>query len=314
MRNTRPSPAICDALEPRRLLAGNVTAAVVNGDLVITGDAAANRIVVSGMGLPQGQVLIQPADDDTRINGEFFQAVLEGVTGNVRIALGAKSDNVAVQHLNLPKALAIAGGKHGDSILVRESTVAGALTLEGGHGDDTLTVLNSTVNGASTIRGEAGHDLVNLDLATFKGKITANGGQGNDTFSLNSVFQNGKAIDGDRGRDKFVTGAAVNTNFAGGDAQGWQAGFADYPVGQESFYELESGIRDLPAEVGAGKAYFLSSNNHSDDVFMFLKRRIGTAQGLKANTEYLARFDITFASDAPSGCPGIGGSPGDKIG
>jgi hypothetical protein len=313
MRNRRFSSVVCDLLEPRRLLAGNVTATVVKGDLLIQGDADKNRIIVTGLGLGAGQVMIQPADDSTTINGEMFQAVLQGVTGSVRIALGAKADNVVVEHLNLPKGLTTDGGKHGDSILVRESKVAGALALSGGHGDDMLTVLNSIVTGATNVRGDGGHDLINLDLATFNGKVTANGNQGHDSFALNSTFNAGKAIDGDRGRDKVVTGVNVNTSFGGGNAQGWQAGFADYPVGEEEFYELESGIRDLPAELGSGKAYYLSGNNHSDDLFMFLKRKLGTAQGLKKNATYLARFDITFGSNVPTACGGIGGSPGESV-
>ena len=313
MRYISATPAVCDVLEPRQLLAGNVTATVVKGDLIIQGDAEKNHIIVTGLGMGAGDVIIQPADDSTKINGEFFQAVMEGVTGSVRIALGAKPDSVVVEHLNFPKGLTIDGGKHGDAITVKESKIGGALTLVGGHGDDSLTVLNSTVTGATSVRGDGGHDLINLDLATFNGKVAANGGQGHDTFALNSTFNAGKMVDGDRGRDSFVTGVNVNTSFRGGDAQGWQAGFADYPVGEEEFYELESGIRDLPAELGTGKGYYISGNNHSDDLFMFLKRKLGTAQGLKRNTMYLARFDITFGSNVPTGCGGIGGSPGESV-
>ena len=69
----------------------------------------------------------------------------------------------------------------------------------------------------------------------------------------------------------------------------------------------------MPVELGSGKGFYLSGNNHSDDLFMFLKRKLGTAQGLKANTEYLVRFDITFDSNVPTGCGGIGGSPGESV-
>ncbi len=42
----------------------------------------------------------------------------------------------------------------------------------------------------------------------------------------------------------------VSYDFRGG-AQGWQAGFADYPPGEETGYQLESGIRELPQPVTA---------------------------------------------------------------
>jgi hypothetical protein len=326
MRNNRPSPATCDALEPRRLLAGNVTATIVNGDLVITGDSQHNRIIIEGGPVHtdnqvidvEPEIIIRPADDTTTINGSpighGFDLNSQPITGSIRVHLGAKADQLLVDGLATGNRLIVNGGKHGDTILIRDSSLGAGLTLAGGHGDDSLTVLNTVVGGAANIAGESGHDLINLDLAKFNGNVAANGGRGNDVLSVNSsTFNAGKTIDGDRGKDKIVTGVNVNTSFAAGNAQGWQAGFADYPVGEESFYELESGIRDLPAELGAGKGFYLSGNNHSDDLFMFLKRKLGTAQGLKANTEYLVRFDITFGSSVPTGCGGIGGSPGESV-
>src|ERR1041384_5730790 len=56
--------------------------------------------------------------------------------------------------------------------------------------------------------------------------------------------------------------------------QGWVAGFADYPAADEANFELVADYRALPPEVGPGSALFISGNNHSDDLFMFWKRRI----------------------------------------
>jgi hypothetical protein len=313
MRYQRATTAVCDPLEVRQLLAGNVTTSVVNGDLLISGDSAPNRILISGAGMPAGTILVQSADDSTQVNGDF-RAVVEGVTGSVRIVLGAKADSVVVRDLNLPKGLTIEAGRHGDNVLVQDSRINGGLRVAGGRGDDRLMVLNSVVGGATAIRGDAGNDLVDLDLSIFHGKVTARGGQGPDTFAVDSsVFNAGKSIDGQRGDDRIVSGVQVKSNFDAGRPLGWLAGWADYPPGQESLFELASGIRDLPAELGGGKGYYISGNNHSDDLFMFLKRKLGTEQGLKKNTTYLARFELTFASNAPSGCSGIGGSPGDSV-
>lgn len=98
------------------------------------------------------------------------------------------------------------------------------------------------------------------------------------------------------------------------DAQGWIAGFADYPEGEEEFYELKSGIEPIPPETGlSGNGFLLSGNNHSDDLFMFLKRRLGPEDGLIPDTEYHLHFFLEFASNAPSGAVGIGGSPGESV-
>ncbi|MBX7218411.1 MAG: hypothetical protein K1Y36_00550 [Blastocatellia bacterium] len=95
------------------------------------------------------------------------------------------------------------------------------------------------------------------------------------------------------------------------DLQGWTGGFADYPPGQETFYELTAQSRPLPAEVGKNaKGFFISGNNHSDDLFMFLKRRV---TGFKPNTTYRLQFKVKFATNAPANCVGIGGAPGESV-
>ena len=95
-------------------------------------------------------------------------------------------------------------------------------------------------------------------------------------------------------------------------ALGWEAGFAEYAPDMEM--QLDSGIRDLPDEIGiAGTGYYLQGMNRSDDLFMFLKRKIGTHEGLVPNQEYRVIFEITFASNAPSDAFGIGGPPGEAV-
>ena len=96
--------------------------------------------------------------------------------------------------------------------------------------------------------------------------------------------------------------------------QGWEAGFAEYNPEMEDMMQLEAGTRPLPPELGInGTGYYLQGMNHSDDLFMFLKRRIGTDHGVTLGQEYRVVFTIVFASNAPSGAAGIGGSPGESV-
>src|SRR5882762_7598446 len=93
--------------------------------------------------------------------------------------------------------------------------------------------------------------------------------------------------------------------------------FFSYPVGQESFYELESGIRTLPLlpldqhQTG----FLLSGNNHSDSLNMTTKIRL---TGLKPLTTYNVTFQVKLATNARRGlcgnrrftrrgCPCMGG-------
>ncbi len=96
--------------------------------------------------------------------------------------------------------------------------------------------------------------------------------------------------------------------------QGWSGGFTDLPVDyEEDIYELVFEHTGLPAEVGGGKALMLSGINRSDDLFMFVKRQLTTADGIKPSTTYLIRFEVEFATDAPAGAVGVGGPPGEAV-
>lgn len=84
--------------------------------------------------------------------------------------------------------------------------------------------------------------------------------------------------------------------------QGWVADFADYPVGEEAFYELTWGWEN--------QGLFLSGNNHSDDLFMFIKKKV---ENLTPNTEYWVTFDVIIETNIPAGMFGVGGSPGESV-
>ncbi|MEO7987926.1 MAG: hypothetical protein ABI663_00190 [Chryseolinea sp.] len=95
--------------------------------------------------------------------------------------------------------------------------------------------------------------------------------------------------------------------------QGWVGDFADYPTGidDSSFYELRFEYTDRPENLGpVQKAIMLSGNNHSDDLFMFLKKKIN---GLQPNTDYTVVFEVELASNAEKNNTGVGGAPGESV-
>jgi hypothetical protein len=99
--------------------------------------------------------------------------------------------------------------------------------------------------------------------------------------------------------------------FAAG-AEGWIHGFADLPVDADrDLYELRFAHQGLPDELDSpGAGLFMSGRNHSDDLFMFIKREL---TGLEPGAEYTVYGDLVLASSAPSGCVGIGGAPGENV-
>ncbi len=97
------------------------------------------------------------------------------------------------------------------------------------------------------------------------------------------------------------------------DNEGWKGDFADYPnePNVENFYELDFSYSMLPSPLNNNKgALRQSGNNHSDDLFMFAKKKIS---GLEPNTNYKIDIEIEFATNVANGTIGVGGSPGESV-
>lgn len=91
---------------------------------------------------------------------------------------------------------------------------------------------------------------------------------------------------------------------------GWTHGFSDYLNLNIEEYELSASYTDRPAVTGTGKSYRISGDNHSDDLFMFLKKQV---DGLRPNTTYSLVYKVRFASNAPTNGIGVGGAPGEGV-
>jgi cyclophilin family peptidyl-prolyl cis-trans isomerase len=99
-------------------------------------------------------------------------------------------------------------------------------------------------------------------------------------------------------------------DFSSGD-QGFTSGFADLPADYDpEFYNLVADHRNLPAEIGVGKGLFISGINHSDDLWMFWKKKL---TGLQPSTEYQVVLDVEMASNVAPGLVGVGGAPGENV-
>ncbi len=100
----------------------------------------------------------------------------------------------------------------------------------------------------------------------------------------------------------------IHDDFSTG-SHGWTGGFADYPVGDDSFYDLQWDWRIGPPPNPDPQLY-ITGNNHSDDLFMYFTKPV---TGLAPDTTYAIDFQITFWSMYPTDSVGIGGSPGSGV-
>jgi len=93
--------------------------------------------------------------------------------------------------------------------------------------------------------------------------------------------------------------------------QDWSGHFTDLAQSQVNDVGFLFERRELPAEVGTpGSALFILGRNVSDDLFMFLTHPV---TGLLPNTPYALTFELELASNSPTGCVGVGGSPGESV-
>nr|WP_293835061.1 hypothetical protein [uncultured Arsenicibacter sp.] len=105
-------------------------------------------------------------------------------------------------------------------------------------------------------------------------------------------------------------GVVVNSDFKQ-NTDSWTGDFTDYSTQQDSIMAFSLTHKGLPAPLDTTKkALRISGSNRSDDMFMFVKRKV---TGLTANTTYQLRFDIELASMYADNSIGSGGSPGGSV-
>jgi hypothetical protein len=104
----------------------------------------------------------------------------------------------------------------------------------------------------------------------------------------------------------------IHSDFNHG-SKGWLPAFSDYGLAIGDLRMLAE-LRPMPDEIDPNRnGFYIQGMNRSDDLFMFLKKHLSTVDGLRPNQAYQVSFDIRFASNAPTGCVGVGGSPGDSV-
>jgi heat shock protein HslJ len=135
--------------------------------------------------------------------------------------------------------------------------------------------------------------------------------EANEDLPLVTFSYTGEAAEYVREEESVVLPDGIEFTYTFDDDQeGWIAGFADLPADYDpESYELDSEWRELPDDLD-GHGIYMQGHNRSDDLFMFLKRKV---DGLQAGATYQATFRLVLASNVPPGLAGIGGSPGESV-
>jgi hypothetical protein len=213
-----------ECLEDRQLLAGNVSAALDAGALVVTGDDVGNNLVISA-GPNAGEVTVSggkiagQAASETTVNGSLAPVTLPGFGGEIRLQLQGGDDQVLITNLRMEGSLEADLGAGDDTLSIQSngpndtdvvlndgsSIVFGAvrtgvfIAVDGGDGDDSLAIRNLKANGYLAFTGGAGDDNFeqvgkNAALNRLGGSLTLNMGGGADDISIQRLRIPGELI------------------------------------------------------------------------------------------------------------------------
>lgn len=214
-----------ESLETRNLLAGDVTAAVIDGDLVLTGDAGDNVILIRP-GANPGEIQLIGVRDTT-INGDPRSAVVLGMTDDIlanmgggndrfvvtrlqapsdlKVELGGGDNRVKLDRIDLPGSVHIDGGDDKDGILIRGASVGDELNVDLGDGENHFTMLNSGVDGETEILGGAQRDRLEMLRAAFDETLSIDlAGENDRVVVVRSSFVQAAAFQLGTGPDKMV--------------------------------------------------------------------------------------------------------------
>jgi hypothetical protein len=93
--------------------------------------------------------------------------------------------------------------------------------------------------------------------------------------------------------------------------QGFEAVFADLPENwDQPTYQLDYRREELPAPLEGYQGLRLTGHNSSDDLAMLVKAPV---RGLRPDSVYWVELDADIGTNVPTGCAGVGGSPGESV-
>ncbi|WNG20996.1 hypothetical protein [Cystobacter fuscus] len=106
---------------------------------------------------------------------------------------------------------------------------------------------------------------------------------------------------------------SVSYTFAQG-AEGWTHGFADLPTDyvSQGIYDTAFGWSAIPDQSGVN-GLMIQSSNRSDDVFMYITKKVDASAGLLPNKQYTVYLSFDLGTNVSEGMIGIGGAPAEGV-
>jgi hypothetical protein len=217
-----------ETLERRDMMAGNVTASVAGGDLVIKGDSASNGVVVTRVDATTYEVRgIMTGGSDTRINGVTGNRVLlRGVTDDIRVNMYGGHDEInfygssAALPLVAPDDLVVDMDAGNDKVGMDYVKAGGDVEVMMGSGVDSFIGVGVTTGDDLFVK-ESGspfyagnYDYVNLyGGSRIGGQLNVKLNRGHDTFKTDGTTAQSLWVEGGGGNDTTFVDKMTATAF-----------------------------------------------------------------------------------------------------
>jgi hypothetical protein len=251
-----------EMLEPRDMLAGNVTATLAGTILTITGDTAGNEIRIADNA--DSGIVVRGIG--TTVNGGSAVFNSNAVVVS-RININMKSGNDTVTYLaaNLTGTLSCVGEAGNDAFAGRGGTVGHQLLVDLGSGNNTTTLNRVEVDSLASITGTNGRDTVTINHSVINGSLTLNTGVASttgtntsdiDTSTIKQSTINGQIVFNARdGVDLLDIGS---TDFKGLNLD---LGFGD----DKAFVIRSNTVGTITAKLGTGTNGFRMTQSEVND-------------------------------------------------
>ena len=215
---------------------GNVTAVISRGNIVLTGDAAGNSVVIYTNS--DGWVTVAVVGQTT-IQGSATPWVLEGwtsVTADLVVNMNGGDDIVILRDVHVGADVLVDSHAGNDVLLTTSATIAGNLEFKSASGSNSLGMSSTTVGGnlkytggtgfdalytnglmvagRTAITGNKGAELFAVENSSFLGTVTVNLGDGSDQLAVlaGNSFSDRVTVDGGSNVDYVQTDSS--TTFA----------------------------------------------------------------------------------------------------
>jgi hypothetical protein len=254
-------------LERRNPLAGNITAAVVGGNLILEGDNNSNAVQVRQTGEASWEVrglgtqingsnsaftangVLAGIDADLNRGNDFIKVFNGTIATDLLIETNQGADSVQLINLNINGIANITTGDDSDAVLVSDveanTTVEG---LEGAgfilntHGATDSVVIDRLLAASAALHLGSGNDSLAMTRSAFDLELRIQASDGTDAVSLNDIEAEDLWVhmgDGDFDALAVANSSATNASFRGGNGEGDTLSTANNEFTNESINDFE---------------------------------------------------------------------------